>query len=110
MVLNDGEFDGVRLLGRKTVELMTMNHISDDWQPSNRTGSSFGLGFAVVTDVAETGSLGSLGACSWGGMVSTTFWIDPVEELIGILMTQLVGADSPFHAQFRVLTYQALTD
>ncbi len=110
MVLNGGELDGVRLLGRKTVELITMDHISNDWKPNERTGAGFGLGFAVVTDVADTNSLGSLGTCSWGGMASTTFWIDPVEELIGIFMTQLVGADSPFHAQFRVLTYQALTE
>ena len=109
MLLNDGELDGVRLLGRKTVELIRMNHISDDWQPLERTGCGFGLGFAVVTDVAETQGPGSLGTYSWGGLASTTFWIDPVEEVIGILMTQLIG-DSPFHAQFRVLTYQAITD
>ena len=109
MLLNDGELDGVRLLGRKTVELIRMNHISDDWQPLERTGCGFGLGFAVVTDVAETQGPGSLGTYNWGGLASTTFWIDPVEELIGILMTQLIG-DSPFHAQFRVLTYQAITD
>ena len=110
MVLNGGELDGVQLLGRKTVELITMDHISNSWRPNERTGSGFGLGFAVVTDVADTNSLGSVGTCSWGGMASTTFWIDPVAELIGIFMTQLVGADSPFHAQFRVLTYQAITD
>ena len=110
MVLNGGELDGVRLLGRKTAELITMDHISNSWKPNERTGAGFGLGFAVVTDVADTGSLGSVGTCSWGGMASTTFWIDPVEELIGIFMTQLVGADSPFHAQFRTLTYQALTE
>jgi CubicO group peptidase (beta-lactamase class C family) len=109
MLLNDGELDGVRLLGRKTVELIRMNHISDDWHPLERTGCGFGLGFAVVTDVAETSSPGSEGTYSWGGIASTTFWIDPVEDLIGILMTQLIG-DSPFHAQFRVLTYQAITD
>ena len=109
MVLNNGELDGVRLLGRKTVELITMDHIASNWQPNQRTGSGFGLGFAVVTDVADTHTLGSLGTCGWGGMASTTFWIDPVEALIGIFMTQLVGADSPFHAQFRTLTYQALT-
>ncbi len=109
MLLNDGELDGVRLLGRKTVELIRMNHISDDWHPLERTGCGFGLGFAVVTDVAETHGPGSLGTYSWGGLASTTFWIDPVEELIGILMTQLIG-DSPFHAQFRVLTYQSITD
>ncbi|RKU30548.1 serine hydrolase [Candidatus Poribacteria bacterium] len=109
MLLNDGELDGARLLGRKTVELIRMNHISDDWQPLERTGCGFGLGFAVVTNVADTNSLGSEGTYSWGGLASTTFWIDPVEDLIGILMTQLIG-DSPFHAQFRVLTYQALID
>ncbi len=109
MLLNDGELDGERLLGKKTVELIRVNHISDDWQPLERTGCGFGLGFAVVTDVADTHSLGSLGAYSWGGLASTTFWIDPVEELIGILMTQLIG-DSPFHAQFRVLTYQSIVD
>ncbi len=109
MMLNEGELDGVRLLGRKTVELMTMNHIPDDWQPLWRTGCGFGLGFAVVTDVADTHALGSLGTYSWGGLASTTFWIDPVEELIGILMTQLIG-DAPFHPQFRVLTYQAIID
>ena len=109
MLLNDGELDGERLLGRKTVELIRINHVSDDWQPLERTGCGFGLGFAVVTDVAETHSLGSLGTYSWGGLASTTFWIDPLEELIGILMTQLIG-DSPFHAQFRVLTYQSIVD
>ena len=109
MLLNDGELDGVRLLGKKTVELIRMNHTSDDWQPLERTGCGFGLGFAVVTDVAETHAPGSEGTYSWGGLASTTFWIDPVEDLIGILMTQLIG-DSPFLAQFRVLTYQAITD
>ena len=109
MMLNEGELNDARLLGRKTVELMTMNHIQDDWQPLWRTGSGFGLGFAVVTNVADTHTLGSLGTYSWGGLASTTFWIDPVEELIAILMTQLIG-DSPFHAQFRVLTYQSIID
>ena len=110
MVLNDGELEGVRLIGRKTAELIRMNHVPPDWLVPERTGTGFGLGFSVITDVADTSSLGSVGTCSWGGMASTTFWIDPVEDLIGIFMTQLVGADSPFHAQFRVLTYQALTD
>ncbi len=109
MLLNDGELDGERILGRKTVELIRMNHISQDWQPLERTGCGFGLGFAVVTNVAETNSLGSLGTYNWGGLASTIFWIDPVEKLIGLLMTQLIG-DSPFHAQFRVLTYQAIID
>ena len=110
MMLNGGELDGVRLLGKKTAELVTMSHVPPDWLAPKRTGTGFGLGFSVVTDVADTHTIGSLGTCSWGGMASTTFWIDPVEELIGVFMTQLVGADSPFQAQFRVLTYQALTE
>ena len=110
MVLNDGELDGVRLLGRKTAELIRMSHVPPNWLAPERTGTGFGLGFSVITDVAESSSLGSVGTCSWGGMASTTFWIDPVEELIGILMTQLVGADSPFHSQFRILTYQSIID
>ena len=110
MVLNGGELDGVRLLGRKTAELVRMSHVPPDWLAPKRTGTGFGLGFSVVTNVADTHTIGSLGTCSWGGMASTTFWIDPVEELIGVFMTQLVGADSPFHAQFRTLTYQALTE
>ena len=109
MMLNDGELDGERLLGRKTVELITLNHIREDWQPLWRTGSGFGLGFAVVTDVAATHALGSIGTYSWGGLASTTFWIDPVEDLIGLFMTQLIG-DNPFHAQFRVLVYQSIVD
>ncbi len=109
MLLNKGEFNGERLLGRKTVELMTMNHISEDWQPLWRAGCGFGLGFAVVTDVAATQTLGSIGTFSWGGLASTTFWIDPAEELVAILMTQLIG-DNPFHAQFRVLAYQAIVN
>ena len=110
MVLNDGELDGVRLLGRKTAELIKMSHVPSDWLAPGRTGTGFGLGFSVITDVADTHTLGSVGTCSWGGMASTTFWIDPVEELIAVLMTQLVNADCPFHAQFRALTYQAIID
>ena len=110
MVLNDGELDGERLLGRKTAELIRMRHVPPDWLAPKRTGTGFGLGFSVITDVADTSSLGSVGTCSWGGMASTTFWIDPVEELIAILMTQVVNVDCPFHAQFRTLTYQALTE
>ncbi len=109
MLLNNGELEGERLLGSKTVELIRINHIDDAWQPLEREGCGFGLGFAVVTDLAGTQCLGSEGTFSWGGLASTTFWIDPVEELVAVFMTQLIG-DSPFHAQFRVLTYQAIID
>ena len=112
MLLNGGELDGERLLGRKTVELIRMNHIPDDYQTYD-PGHGFGLGFSVVRDVAESHILGSLGSFSWGGIANTYFWIDPVEDLIGILMTQLIG-DVGFHQlflrKFQALTYQAVID
>ena len=100
MLLNGGELDGVRILGKKTVELMRYPH-HDDW---------FGLGFAVVTDKEPPNILESVGNFSWGGAAATTFWIDPQEELIGLLMTQLLNNRFPFQQQFKVLTYQALTE
>ena len=109
MLLNEGELEGVRLLSRKTVELIRIDHIHEDFHPHDREGCGFGLGFSVVRDVAQTQILGSEGTFSWGGLASTTFWIDPVEDLVAILMTQLIG-DSPFHAQFKVLTYQSIID
>ena len=99
MLLNGGELDGVRILGKKTVELMRYPH-HDDW---------FGLGFRVVTRKNPPNILNSVGNFSWGGAAATTFWIDPQEELIGLLMTQLLNNRFPFQQQFKVLTYQALT-
>ena len=100
MLLNGGELDGVRILGKKTVELMRYPH-HDDW---------FGLGFAVVTDKEPPNTLESIGNFSWGGAAATTFWIDPHEELIGLLMTQLLNNPHPFQQQFKVLVYQSLTE
>ena len=100
MLLNGGELDGVRILGKKTVELMRYPH-HDDW---------FGLGFRVVTRKNSPNILDSVGNFSWGGAAATTFWIDPQEELIGLLMTQLLNNPHPFQQQFKVLTYQALTE
>ena len=100
MLLNGGELDGVRILGKKTVELMRYPH-HDDW---------FGLGFRVVTRKNSPNILDSVGNFSWGGAAATTFWIDPEEKLIGLLMTQLLNNPHPFQQQFKVLTYQALTE
>ncbi len=100
MLLNGGELDGVRILGKKTVELMRYPH-HDDW---------FGLGFRVVTRKNPPNTLDSVGNFSWSGAAATTFWIDPQEELIGLLMTQLLSNPYPFQQQFKVLTYQALTE
>ncbi len=111
MMLNGGELDGVRLLGRKTVELMTMNHLDFKLLSSGPgEGSGFGLGFAVLMDVAKSGSIGSAGSYSWGGAASTGFWIDPREELIGIVMTQIIPYTNRFTEEFKVLTYQAIVD
>jgi CubicO group peptidase (beta-lactamase class C family) len=100
MLLNGGELEGVRILGKKTVELMRYPH------HNNR----FGLGFRIITDENPPNILESVGSFSWGGAAATTFWIDPQEELVGLLMTQLLNNRYPFQQQFKVLTYQALTE
>jgi CubicO group peptidase (beta-lactamase class C family) len=119
MMLNKGELNGVRLLGRKTVELMMTNHLRGDMaamgQPrfseSSYEGIGFGLGFSVTLDPARAQILGSAGECAWGGAASTAFWIDPVEDLAVIMLTQLMPSSTyPIRRELRVLTYQALTD
>jgi len=116
MLLNGGELNGVRLLGRKTVELMTLNHLPDALIPIQLgsltlSGLGFGLGFAVVVDVAQSGELGSVGRFAWAGYASTFFWVDPKEELIGLIMPQFIpGGDHPIMPQFRVLVHQAIVD
>ena len=122
MMQNMGELDGVRLLGRKTVELMTMNHLpggqdlTDLAQAGMFTetaygGVGFGLGFSVMQSPARAQILGSPGEFAWGGAASTAFWIDPVEDLTVIFMTQLMPSSSyPLRRELRVLTYAALLD
>ncbi len=89
MILNGGELDGVRLLGRKTVELILANHTGDLplWLPG--PGMGFGLGYAVVLDRAVAHTSDSEGSAYWGGAFGTIFWIDPEEELVAILMKQV---------------------
>ncbi len=108
-LLNGGELDGVRLLGRKTVELMTANHLPDGVYASDDQSSGFGLGVSVLLDVAKGQLPGSVGNYGWGGAANTNFWIDPREELVGILMLQYVPMDTyPVIPDFRTLVYQAL--
>ena len=111
MMLGGGELDGVRILGRKTVELMTLNHIGDQQVWLVGPGYGFGLGYAVVQDPGAAAMPYSPGAYFWWGAYNTTFWVDPREELLGILLTQL----RPYtHLNIRqdlaTLTYQALVD
>jgi CubicO group peptidase (beta-lactamase class C family) len=116
LILNKGELDGVRLLGRKTVEWMTINHLPQDLLkiiPAQdlMPGFGFGIGFSIVVDLPQSAMLGSLGSHGWGGWASTHFWIDPLEELIGILMLQYIPSGTyPIHMDMRNLTYQALVD
>jgi CubicO group peptidase (beta-lactamase class C family) len=104
MLLDNGELDGVRILGRKSVELMRTART--DWDEDERP--DFGLGFQVVGDLGKRGELGSIESFSWGGAFFTAFWIDPRERLIGILMSQARPCISDLRAKFPVLVYQAL--
>ena len=118
-MLNKGELDGVRLLGRKTVELMTMNHLKGDmadmgtprFSESTYTGIGFGLGFSVMSDPAKAYIAGTPGEYAWGGAASTAFWIDPKEDMAVVLLTQLMPSSTyPIRRELRVLTYQAIVD
>jgi CubicO group peptidase (beta-lactamase class C family) len=118
-MLNKGELDGTRLLGRKTVELMTMNHLKGDmadmgmprFSESTYYGIGFGLGFSVTIDPAKAHILGSPGEYAWGGAASTAFWCDPKEDMAVVLLTQLMPSSTyPIRRELRVLTYQAIVD
>ncbi len=107
MLLNGGTLDGTRLLSPKTVELMTANHLDEDYAP----GWGFGLGVRVCTDVARTQTLGSEGTFGWSGMANTYFFIDPEEELIAMVWTQFLPYGAyPIQNQFKVAVYQAIVD
>ncbi|HJQ57980.1 MAG TPA: serine hydrolase domain-containing protein [Vineibacter sp.] len=119
MLLNKGELEGARLLGRKTVELMASNHLNGDMadmgQPrfseSTYTGIGFGLGFSVMLDPAKAQILGTPGEFAWGGAASTAFWVDPAEEMYVLLLTQLMPSSTyPIRRELRVLSYQAIVD
>lgn len=104
MLLNDGEFDGARILGRKSVELMRTGRV--DWDGDDIP--DFGLGFAVVSDLGRNGELASPGAYAWGGAFDTSYWIDPHEDLIGVYMSQARPTNSDLSTRFKTLVYQAL--
>jgi len=119
MLRNKGELNGHRLLGRKSVELMTCNHmpgdLADMGQPTfcetTYEGIGFGLGMSVMIDPAKAKILGTPGEYAWGGYASTAFWVDPVEDLTVIFLTQLIPSGAyPIRRELRVLTYQALVD
>lgn len=108
MILNDGELNGTRILSRKSVELMTQNHLGDI---PYAAGKGFGLGFEIITNLGEFGQPGSQGAYGWGGAYHSTYWIDPKENIVFVYLTQLIPAGGLDDVdKLRALIYQAIVD
>ena len=106
MMLNVGELDGVRLLSRKTVELMTTDQLA-----KMDVNYGFGLGFGIVRNESDLREIGSVGAYAWSGFFFTNFFIDPQEQMIGIFMCQLHPAGGlDLGERIRILSYQAIAD
>jgi CubicO group peptidase (beta-lactamase class C family) len=109
MLLNGGALDGARILSRKTIELMTANHLPEGAHPNNDFSAGFGLGVSVLTDLGKSPVLGSPGNYGWSGISGVNFWVDPREDLIGVMCTQLLHENRRLlRADFRNLTYQAM--
>ncbi|MEO1056273.1 MAG: serine hydrolase domain-containing protein [Actinomycetota bacterium] len=121
MLLNGGELDGVRLLGTRTVDFMAQNHLPGNadleqygrplFAESSFDGVGFGLGFSVTMDPVHNKVLDNPGEYAWGGAASTAFWIDPVDEIVAVFLTQLLPSSThPIRPEFKTLVYQALVD
>ena len=120
MLLNRGELDGQRLIGPKTLALMTANHLPGGkdlaslsrsmFSEATNEGVGFGLGFAVTLDPARTLLPGSAGDFFWGGAAGTYFWVDPREEMVVIFMTQVLGLPMTLRRELRTLVYSAMLD
>lgn len=121
MLLGNGAVDGVRLVGRKTIELMTANHLPNNedltqwaqgsFSETSNEGYGFGLGFSVNLGAGATATAGSAGEYAWGGAASTIFWVDPVEEMVVVFMTQFMpSATFNFRGQLKSLIYPAIID
>ncbi len=115
MLADGGSADGRRLIGRKTLELMHTNRVPAGLLPFEilgmpTPGYGFGLGSRVMLDVAASGRPGSVGEFGWAGAAKTYFWVDPVEELVGVFMSQyMTGTQNP-DAVFRSVVYAAIDD
>ena len=120
-LINGGALGGVRLIGPKTLSLMTSNHLPGGrylpelsrslFSEATYNGIGFGLGFSVTMDPALALIPGSRGEFAWGGAAATSFWIDPAEELIAIFMTQVMPSSAyPIRRELRTLVYAAITD
>lgn len=115
MLLDGRAPDGRRLIGRKTLELMHINHLAPELLPMMLGGApmpgwGFGLGSRVAMDVGQLGVSGTFGEFGWAGAAKTYYWVDPVEDLAAVMMTQfMIGFDLP-EFDFRALVYQAIDD
>ena len=114
MMLNNGTYNGTRILSRKSVELMTTNHLDGDHYKDVKFpwdwGVGFGLGFSVTTDAGDRGVLGSLGEYGWGGAYHSSYWVDPTENLVVVYFTQVNPITLDDHQKLRSLIYQAIVD
>jgi CubicO group peptidase (beta-lactamase class C family) len=116
MLVNDGELDGVRILSRKTIDLMASNHLPDGVTRGaagggTAGGEGYGLGVRVVIDPARAGNLTSKGVFGWSGAAGTHFFVDREEDLVAVFMIQKMGGGGPrMSAEFETLVYQALVD
>jgi CubicO group peptidase (beta-lactamase class C family) len=119
MLLAGGELDGARVIGRKTLDLMAANHLPGGadlatistalFSEAENAGVGFGLGFATTMDPAKAQSNGSAGDLYWGGMFSTAFFVDPLEGIIMIFMTQLMPSSTyPVRREIKTMLYAAL--
>jgi CubicO group peptidase (beta-lactamase class C family) len=112
MLLNGGQLDGVRIVGRKTVELMMQNHLNHMAKQTiaNSDFEGFGLGGSVRLDIAKGNRPGSVGEFGWDGAASTHFRIDPTEKMIRLLFLQHFPFDGALHHRFATLVYQSIAD
>jgi CubicO group peptidase (beta-lactamase class C family) len=112
MLLNGGVLNGVQLLGKKTVELMTSNNLPPAIPDISATGSGtgYGLGVSVLIDPAQSGNLGSKGQFGWSGAATTLVVIDPVEDLVCIYLTQYMPIERSYYNRFKTLVYQSIID
>lgn len=110
LMLGKGEFQGHRLLSRKTVEYMTADHLGDIPVASDLLppGHGFGLGFAVRTGHGVSSMPGSAGTYHWGGIGGTTFWVDPAEDFFAVLMLQAPNQRDYYRQLFRAMVYAAM--
>ena len=113
MILNGGKLDSVRILSRKTVELMSANSMGDlsitSWR--NSVGDKGGLGFGIRTERGRHDGIESIGTLFWGGFFYTHMWVDPVEDMLGVFMCQLCpSGDLTLDRIFKNLAFQAVDD